>query len=147
MSTTPRFRVWLLFIVGVALAGYPLVDHVIAQAGGAQTAPAMIHTDNLDPRLHGFRWRSIGPTGQGGRIDDIAAVETTPASVSTFYLGFATGGLWKTVNSGITFEPIFDTYSTHSIGDIAIASSTHWPKAVTSVIHLSIVVANPGRRS
>ena len=42
---------------------------------------------------------------------------------STFYIGFATGGLWKTVNNGTTFEPIFDTYGTHSIGDLALAPS------------------------
>ena len=60
-----------------------------------------------DPLLRGFRWRSIGPTGQGGRVDDIAVVESNP---STFYVGFATGGLWKTTNMGTTFEPVFDTY-------------------------------------
>jgi photosystem II stability/assembly factor-like uncharacterized protein len=73
-----------------------------------------------DPLLQGFRWRSIGPIGQGGRVNDIATVESNP---SIFYVGFATGGLWKTTNMGTTFEPIFDTYSTHSIGDIAIAPS------------------------
>ena len=123
MEATRRIRVGLLFVIGVSLASYPLAQQLLAQAGAGQTAPAMLHTDNLDPRLRGFRWRSIGPTGQGGRIDDIAVVETTAASTSTFYLGFATGGLWKTVNNGITYEPIFDRYSTHSIGDIAIAPS------------------------
>jgi photosystem II stability/assembly factor-like uncharacterized protein len=55
-----------------------------------------------------------------GRIDDLAVVEGNP---SVFYVGFATGGIWKTVNAGTTFSPIFDSYSTHSIGDIAIAPS------------------------
>lgn len=53
----------------------------------------------------------------GGRIDDIDVVESNPF---TIYVGYATGGLWKSVNNGTTWEPIFDTYSTHSIGDIAI---------------------------
>ena len=39
-----------------------------------------------DPLLRGFRWRSIGPVGQGGRVDDIAVVEKNP---TTFYVGFA----------------------------------------------------------
>jgi photosystem II stability/assembly factor-like uncharacterized protein len=56
----------------------------------------------------------------GGRIDDIAGVDTNPY---IYYVGFATGGVWKTVNNGTTFQPIFDTYSTASIGDIAIAPS------------------------
>src|SRR5690606_19839295 len=70
--------------------------------------------------LRSFRWRSIGPAGQGGRVDDIAVSERDP---HTFYIGFATGGLWKTTNNGTTFTPIFDTYGTHSIGDIALAPS------------------------
>jgi photosystem II stability/assembly factor-like uncharacterized protein len=53
----------------------------------------------------------------GGRIDDIAAVESNPYII---YVGFATGGVWKTVNNGTTWEPIFDVYPTNSIGDIAI---------------------------
>ena len=56
----------------------------------------------------------------GGRIDDIAVVESNP---SVYYVGAATGGVWKTVNNGTTFEPIFDTQSNTSIGDIAIAPS------------------------
>ncbi len=75
---------------------------------------------STDPMLRQFVWRSIGPASMGGRIDDIAAVESNP---SIIYLGFATGGVWKSVNNGTTFEPIFDEYSTSSIGDIAIAPS------------------------
>ncbi|HUF67970.1 MAG TPA: hypothetical protein VMM79_04900 [Longimicrobiales bacterium] len=73
-----------------------------------------------DPLLRGFQWRAIGPIGQGGRIDDIEVVE---GNTSTYYIGFATGGLWKTTNNGTTFESIFDSYGTHSIGDLAIAPS------------------------
>lgn len=56
----------------------------------------------------------------GGRIDDIEAVESNPFII---YAGFATGGLWKSVNNGTTWEPIFDTYPTASIGDVAICQS------------------------
>ena len=41
----------------------------------------------------------------GGRIDDIAVVESNP---SIIYLGFATGGIWKSTNNGTTWTPIFD---------------------------------------
>jgi photosystem II stability/assembly factor-like uncharacterized protein len=92
---------------------------VPAQQGDQQEEPPPIN-QATDPLLRGFQWRVIGPIGQGGRVDDIEAV---PGNPNTFYVGFATGGLWKTTNNGITFEPIFDTYSTHSIGDIAIAPS------------------------
>lgn len=72
------------------------------------------------PLLQGFRWRSIGPTGQGGRVDDLAV---HPEDTRIFYVGFATGGLWKTTNHGTTFESIFDSYETHSIGALALAPS------------------------
>jgi photosystem II stability/assembly factor-like uncharacterized protein len=72
------------------------------------------------PLLQDFRWRSIGPAGQGGRVDDIAVHPDDPY---TFLVGFATGGLWKTDNNGTTFRPVFDDYGTHSIGDVAIAPS------------------------
>ena len=64
--------------------------------------------------LRHFVWRGIGPASMGGRIDDIAAVENNPY---VFYVGFATNGVWKTANNGTTFQPIFDTYSSASIGD------------------------------
>ena len=93
----------------------------VAQAPQAPQAPLSPPINQAtDPLLKPFRWRAIGPVGQGGRVDDFAVVETNP---STFYVAFATGGLWKTVNNGTTFEPVFDTYSTGSIGDVAVAPS------------------------
>ena len=100
----------------------PLPAPGSAQGGGQgqQGPPAPAINQATDPLLRPFRWRSIGPVGQGGRVDDFAVVESDP---STFYVGFATGGLWKTTNNGTTFEPVFDTYSNHSIGDVAVAPS------------------------
>ena len=60
------------------------------------------------PRQHGRTHRRI------------AVDEKNP---STFYLGLAGGGMWKTTNNGTTFTPIFDEYRISSIGDIAIAPS------------------------
>ncbi len=73
-----------------------------------------------DSMLKRFVFRGIGPASMGGRIDDIAAVEGNPY---IYYVGLATGGVWKTTNNGTTFTPVFETYSTASIGDIAIAPS------------------------
>ncbi|HEY8461033.1 MAG TPA: hypothetical protein VIM99_11665, partial [Blastocatellia bacterium] len=92
-----------------------------AQQRGSQAAPTPTPINQSDdPILKSFRWRSIGPASMGGRIDDIAAVESNP---SVYYIGFATGGVWKTVNNGTTWEPIFDIYPTSSIGDIAVCQS------------------------
>ena len=66
-----------------------------------------------------LEWRNVGPTIMGGRISDLAVVESNP---SIFYVGTATGGVWKTVNR-TTFEPVFDEQSTASVGDVTLAPS------------------------
>jgi photosystem II stability/assembly factor-like uncharacterized protein len=70
--------------------------------------------------LRGITYRSIGPTRESGRFVDFAVPEQEPY---TFYAATASGGLWKTVNNGITFEPLFDRENVFSIGDIAVAPS------------------------
>ena len=100
---------------------------------GAQQASGAVLNATSNPLLRPFRWRSIGPVGQGGRIDDI---EVDPTDFRVYFVGYATGGLWKTVNNGTTFKPVFDTYGSHSIGDIAIAPSR------TSVIYVGTGEAN-----
>jgi photosystem II stability/assembly factor-like uncharacterized protein len=67
-----------------------------------------------------FSYRVLGPARQGGRILDLAVVESRP---TTFFVASASGGLWKTVNNGTTFEPVFDRESTIVIGDIDIAAA------------------------
>ena len=70
--------------------------------------------------LAGFRWRSIGPANMGGRVTD---VEGVPGNPKVFYVATATGGIWKTVNAGTMFFPVFDKERVVSMGDIAIAPS------------------------
>jgi photosystem II stability/assembly factor-like uncharacterized protein len=70
--------------------------------------------------FNGLRFREIGPASPAGRIDDFAVLESNPA---IFYVATATGGLWKTVNQGTTFDTVFDNEATSSIGDVAIAPS------------------------
>lgn len=89
-----------------------------AQGQEAPAKPPINKSD--DPMLNKFVWRSIGPASMGGRIDDIEAVESNPFVI---YLGMATGGVFKSVNNGTTWEQIFDTYTTASAGDIAICQS------------------------
>ncbi|GMV37832.1 MAG: hypothetical protein AMXMBFR61_23400 [Fimbriimonadales bacterium] len=70
--------------------------------------------------LDTFSWRSIGPASMGGRVSDIAVVESNPF---TFYVGMATGGVLKTVNNGTSWTPVFDSQPVQSIGAVAIAPS------------------------
>ncbi len=119
---TKRRTAGLRLGAGLVAAGLCAVGvRGMSAQGFQQPAPAAapVHKSD-DPILKHFTWRSIGPANMGGRIDDIAVVETNPA---TFYVGFATGGLWKTINNGTTFAPLFDDQPVTSIGDIAIAPS------------------------
>ena len=70
--------------------------------------------------FRGLKWRSVGPRKQGGRIE---AVTAHPSHPTTFYVGAGSGNLWKTINNGTTWTPIFDAESTFAIGDIAVAPS------------------------
>jgi hypothetical protein len=101
-----------------------LVVTVMPQAqGGGQAqapAPAVMINASADPLLKNFRFRSIGPASMGGRIDDIEVADTDP---NIIYVGYAVGGVFKSENNGTTFEPVFETYGTASIGDIAIHPS------------------------
>ena len=66
---------------------------------------------------NGLRLRGIGPALMGGRIADIAVSPTDP---STWYVAAGSGNLWKTTNSGITWQPVFDDQPSYSIGTVAI---------------------------
>ncbi len=64
--------------------------------------------------------RSIGPAVMGGRIHDVTALPNDP---STVYIASATGGIWKSINHGTTWTPIFDHEPTATFGVIAVAPS------------------------
>ena len=64
--------------------------------------------------------RSIGPAGMSGRVTSIDAVLSNP---NIIYLGTASGGVWKTENSGAKWEPIFDEQPILNIGAVAVQQS------------------------
>ncbi len=101
----------------VALAlGAALATHALAQGPPAASAPAP--TPRASGPFDRLVFRNIGPATPSGRVDDFAVLESNP---SVFYVGAATGGVWKTTNNGTTFTPVFDNETTASIGDVAIA--------------------------
>ena len=95
---------------------------VFAAGTQQQAAPAQPRVINQsdDPILAPFRFRSIGPAVMGGRVND---VEGDPNDPMTVYVAFATGGLWKTSNGGITWTSLFDEMPYTSIGDIGVSAS------------------------
>src|SRR5687768_1642866 len=84
-----------------------------AQRGGGPAGPQQPGTP--EP----LKFRYMGPAA-AGRIASVAGVPGDPA---TYYLGSASGGVWKTTNGGSTFEPIFDDQPVAAIGSIAVADS------------------------
>ena len=67
-----------------------------------------------------IRWRLAGPDNKSGRSTDVAGI---PGNPNVMYAAFATGGLWKTEDTGETWKPVFDKEATLSIGNIALAPS------------------------
>ena len=122
------FGLLIVIVIAVALATVTVYSQNAATPqnrgpAAAQASPSPTPTPinwSTDPTLKRFVFRSIGPASMGGRIDDFAVPEQNPYII---YVAFATNGVWKSTNNGTTFTPIFDTYSTHSIGDVAIAPS------------------------
>ncbi|HPR27465.1 hypothetical protein, partial [Lentimicrobium sp.] len=55
----------------------------------------------------GLKFRSIGPAFSSGRIADFAV---NPGNIAEYYVAVASGHIWKTVNAGTTWEPVFDNY-------------------------------------
>jgi ligand-binding sensor domain-containing protein len=64
--------------------------------------------------------RNIGPAGMSGRITTIDVVLDNP---NIIYLGSASGGVWKTENSGNSWTPVFDEQPTQNIGSVSIQQS------------------------
>lgn len=79
--------------------------------------PLAIAQQLTSETFEGLRLRNIGPATMSGRVVDLAVVESDPY---TFYVATATGGIWKTTNNGVNFQPVFENEATHSIGAISV---------------------------
>lgn len=70
--------------------------------------------------LSALKFRGIGPALMSGRIGDIVV---DPVKRSTWYVAASSGGVWKTTNAGVTWNPIFDGQTSYSIGCLALDPS------------------------
>jgi photosystem II stability/assembly factor-like uncharacterized protein len=90
-----------------------------ATAGKAAKPGKASGGETLDPDLlSGLRARSIGPAGMSGRV---AAIASATTNTDVLYVGAASGGVWKSVNAGLNWEPVFDDQPVASIGAIAVS--------------------------
>ncbi|HEX5436121.1 MAG TPA: hypothetical protein VFW98_03105 [Gemmatimonadaceae bacterium] len=84
---------------------------------GAQKRPAAPLP--IPPRVYStLHWRTIGP--EGNRFDAAVGI---PGDPQTYYVGAASGGVWKTTDGGVNWKPMFDDEPVQSIGSLAIAAS------------------------
>lgn len=124
-----------------------LAPRVLAQDAPAPPSPPPAPVETTKPEIadagatsrvpltfEALPFRAIGPAAPGGRVTDLAVDPTDPA---TFYVASASGGVWKTVNRGTTFQPVFQDEGSSSIGAIAVAPSN------PSVVYVGTGEANP----
>jgi len=97
----------------------------------------------IDPDLlAGMKARSIGPAGMSGRIGAIDAVASNPNVV---WVGAATGGVWKSVDGGLTWTPVFDDQPVAAIGALAINQTSPeivWVGTGEAQVRNSVSVGN-----
>lgn len=79
-------------------------------------------TTVLEKASIGLKWRGIGPSFTSGRIADFAV---NPDNTSEYYVAVASGHIWKTINNGNTWKPIFDNYGAYSIGCLKMDPNNH----------------------
>jgi photosystem II stability/assembly factor-like uncharacterized protein len=98
----------LLALAALALTFVPLKRPIAAEQ------------QTVDPAVYGgLRWRMLGPF-RSGRVDAVSGV---PGRPHEFYFGAVNGGVWKTINAGRTWTPVFDAQPVASIGALAVAPS------------------------
>lgn len=104
-------------IAVAAIAFFSSTALLVAQAPPRPT-PVMTESSAGKGPLDRLSFRAIGPATPSGRVDDLAVLESDPA---TFYVAMATAGIYKTTNAGTTFTNVFDNEGSSSVGDVAIA--------------------------
>jgi len=70
-----------------------------------------------------LHWQYIGPTNISGRCTDVEALGPRGQNY-TIWVASASGGVWKSINEGVTFEPVFEHQGTSTIGDLAVSPSS-----------------------
>jgi len=103
---------------GLALSAFPLTSHRLLRPSGLPGPSAAGAMRSGDVPI-GRDWRMLGPF-RGGRV---AAACGVPGRREEFYFGHVNGGVWKTLDSGRTWNPVFDGQPVASVGAIAVAPS------------------------
>src|SRR5258708_31392706 len=111
-------------------------------------SPLPMLAQQFDASLYeGMRWRQIGPF-RAGRVSAVAGI---PGNAAVYYMGTPGGGVWKTVDGGVVWTPIFDQVPVSSVGAVSVAISN--PNIVyvgtgeVSMVGGSVNMGNGGYKS
>ncbi len=102
-----------LLLAACVVAGAAAAAGVAAASQDTDDSPKRLTSD----KLSGLKFRSIGPGLMSGRIGDFAV---NPDNRAEYYVAVASGGVWKTVNAGTTWTPVFDSQGSYSIGCLTL---------------------------
>jgi photosystem II stability/assembly factor-like uncharacterized protein len=101
-----RFVAALILLLSLAAA-------VLVAQGGAGAGTAAVP----ESRFSALHWRLVGPF-RGGWATAVAGI---PGNSTTFYFGSADGGVWRTTDAGVTWQPLFDRAGSASVGALSVA--------------------------
>ncbi|MEL6558093.1 MAG: glycosyl hydrolase [Bacteroidota bacterium] len=108
---------FFLILAIYLMAFGPLIAQRKSKSKSTQS-PAGQPLDKIS--VSGLKWRNVGPALTSGRVADMAVNPNNPYE---YYVATASGGVWKTINSGLTYTPIFDSQGSYSIGCVTIDPS------------------------
>ena len=130
IQNTRFFRcfLWASLAIVWGMAADHAADHAADRAGGAEQSPATSAADRMaswqqhqklkaESIFKDIPWTAVGPRFQGGKIESIWCPKKHK---STIYAGVGSGNLWKTVNNGTTWKPVFENESTFSLAVVTV---------------------------
>ncbi|MCD4694924.1 MAG: hypothetical protein K8S16_01690, partial [Bacteroidales bacterium] len=101
-------------IISIILMGILFLPAGKISAQEKETSEDSLFVESI---FSGLAFRNIGPAFMSGRISDVAI---HPEDDNTWYIAVGSGGVWKTTNAGITWQPLFDKQKSYSIGCLTI---------------------------
>lgn len=104
----------LVLLLSAAAYSQPLASSVELMTQAAEKKK-QLRSSSL---FHSYPIRNVGPVIQGGRVTDI---DVHPSSPNTYYVAYASGGVFKTTNNGASFEPVFDGNDALGVGNISVS--------------------------
>ena len=105
--------------LGLLMYATPRLGGALLRSPSALTALGTPPEQQVAALAPGLKWRMLGPF-RGGRVDAVSGV---PGRPNEFYFGAVNGGVWKTIDAGRVWTPVFDSQPVASIGALAVAPS------------------------